>query len=125
MESECFYDPVRLRYFLCSLHHFFCRLTFITAVGEFLSQIYGMDSIIINQLMFGITGVDGSHLGGHVQNMETKERWGWRKDQIESYDGKSSIIGWITKKLGAFFFLFCNMLVLSCSVLTIAPLCSS
>jgi hypothetical protein len=27
----------------------------LTAVGEFLSQIYGMDSIIINQLMFGIT----------------------------------------------------------------------
>ena len=92
-----------MKIFLCSLYYFVSRLTFLTAVGEFLSQIYGMDSIIINQLMFGITGVDGSHLGGHVQNMETKERWGWRKDQIETYDGNSSIIGWITKKLGAFF----------------------
>jgi hypothetical protein len=61
-----------------------------------------MDSIIINQLMFGIRNVDDSHLGGHVQNMETKERWGWRADQVENYDGKSSIFVWISKKLGEF-----------------------
>ncbi|KAL7489933.1 hypothetical protein ACHAW6_015663 [Cyclotella cf. meneghiniana] len=102
------------------------ELTFLTAVGEFLSQIYGMDSIIINQLMFGITGVDGSHLGGHVQNMETKERWGWRKDQIETYDGNSSIIGWITKKLGILFMsLLAFFLVTSVTSLIVRVLTSS
>ena len=72
----------------------------MTAFGEFLSQIYGMDSILINQLMFGVRSADGSPLGGHVQNMETKERWGWRKEQIESFDGGISVIEWLPNKLG-------------------------
>jgi hypothetical protein len=72
----------------------------MTAIGEFLSQIYGMDSIIINQLMFGIRNAEGAPLSGHVQNMETKERWGWRKEQIESYDGGTSVIQWLPNKLG-------------------------
>ena len=74
-------------------------LTYITSTGEFLSQIYGMDSIMINQFMFGIRSVDGAALGGHVQNMETKERWGWRKDQIESFE-TTSLADWLPNKIG-------------------------
>jgi hypothetical protein len=63
-----------------------------------------MDSPIINQLMFGIRSADGSPLGGHVQNMETKERWGWRKEQIESFDGNTSVLEWLPNKLGVWTF---------------------
>eukprot|EP00804_Cyclotella_cryptica_P006398 CCRYP_014279-RA/>CCRYP_014279-RA protein AED:0.30 eAED:0.30 QI:401/1/1/1/1/1/4/570/1086 len=102
------------------------ELTFLTAVGEFLSQIYGMDSIIINQLMFGIRSVDGSHLGGYVQSMETKERWGWRKDQIEAYDGKTSIAQWIARKLGVLFMsLLAFFLITSVTSLIVRVLTSS
>ena len=56
---------------------------------------------MINQFMFGIRSADGSALGGHVQNMETKERWGWRKDQIESFE-TTSVMEWLPNKIGAF-----------------------
>ena len=69
-----------------------------------------MDSIIINQLMFGIRSSDGSALGGHVQNMQTKERWGWRKEQIESFDGKSSIFEWVTDKIGKILSFDCSVI---------------
>jgi hypothetical protein len=95
-------------------------LTFITAIGEFLSQIYGMDSIIINQLMFGIRNVEGAPLPGHVQNMETKERWGWRKEQIESYDGNTSVIEWLSKKFGTSIRSGCAALY-TCLLLTFSP----
>ena len=61
-----------------------------------------MDSIIINQLMFGIRSVDGSPSDGHIQNMKTRERWGWRKDQIELFDQGTSVLKWLPNKLGTF-----------------------
>ncbi len=82
---------------------YFCvRLSFFSTAGEFLSQIYGMDSVIINQLMYGIRAPDGSFQGGHMQSMETKERWGWRKDQLDSYEPDWSIFDWLLKKIGRF-----------------------
>ena len=76
------------------------RLSFLRAVGEFLAQIYGMDSVIINQLMYGIRGPNGSFQGGHVQSMKTKERWGWRKEQLESYEFNGFFLEWVLKKIG-------------------------
>ncbi len=81
------------------------KLTFFTAAGEFLSPIYGMDSVIINQFMYGIRGSSGSLQSGSVQNMETKERWGWTKQQLESYEGNDSITEWILRKIGEFYLL--------------------
>ena len=79
------------------------KLTFFTAAGEFLSPIYGMDSVIINQFMYGIRGSSGSFQSGILQNMETKERWGWTKQQLESYEGNDSVAEWILRKIGEFY----------------------
>lgn len=81
------------------------KYSFFTSAGEFLSKIYGMDSVIINQLMYGILGSAGSLQSGYVQNMETKERWGWTKQQLESYEGNDSAIDWLLKKMGELHFL--------------------
>ena len=78
------------------------RLSFLTAIGEFLSQIYGMDSVIINQFMYGIRSPNGSLQGGHMQSMETKERWGWRKDQLDAYEFNWSFLEWVFRKIGMF-----------------------
>jgi len=100
------------------------KLTFFSAVGEFLSQIYGMDSVIINQFMYGIRGSSGSLQTGYLQNLETKERWGWTKQQLESYDGNDSVADWILKKIGALimsllaFFLITTVTSLIVRVLT-------
>ena len=75
------------------------RLTFLTATGQFLSQIYGMDSVIINQLMYGIRGIDDSYTTGFMKNIETSERWSWRKEFLESFEHRS-ILDWILRKIG-------------------------
>jgi hypothetical protein len=71
----------------------------VTAAGEFLSQVYGMDSIIINQLMYGIRDTDGSFTSGFVKSMQTQERWGWNKEQLEAFE-QNSFMEWVTRKLG-------------------------
>ena len=76
------------------------KLSFLTAVGEFLAPIYGMDSVIINQFMYGIRGSSGSLQSGYLQNMETKERWAWTKEQLESHERNKSVADWILKKIG-------------------------
>eukprot|EP00970_Alexandrium_tamarense_P017415 scaffold9505_cov202-Alexandrium_tamarense.AAC.11 len=75
------------------------NLSMLETIGEFLSQIYGMDSIIINQLMYGVRSPDGSFQSGHVQSMETKERWGWRKEQLDAYEN-GSFVELVLKKIG-------------------------
>jgi hypothetical protein len=79
------------------------KLSFFTAIGEFLAQIYGMDSVIINQLMYGIRGSAGSLQSGYMLNAETKERWGWTKQQLQSFEGSDSFSDWVLKKMGEFF----------------------
>ena len=64
-------------------------LSVLNTIGEFLSQMYGMDSIIINQLMYGIRGVDGAFTSGYVKSMETQERWGWHKELLDAFENKS------------------------------------
>ena len=54
---------------------------------------------MINQLMYGIRGIDGVFTSGHVKNMETTERWGWHKEQLESFEYKS-VLDWLLKKIG-------------------------
>ena len=78
-------------------------MTFLTAAGQFLSQIYGMDSVIINQLMYGIRGgEDGTSLtSGWVKNVETAERWGWHAAQLEQYE-RTPYGDWLARKLGAY-----------------------
>ncbi|KAL3777962.1 hypothetical protein ACHAW5_003396 [Stephanodiscus triporus] len=78
------------------------KLTVVTAAGEFLSQVYGMDSIIINQLMYGIRDTDGSFTSGYVKSMQTQESWGWNKEQLEAFE-QNSFMEWATRKLGVLF----------------------
>jgi hypothetical protein len=58
-----------------------------------------MDSVIINQLMYGIRGTNGSLSTGFVQSMHTKERWGWNKEQLEEYE-PHSFVYWMARKMG-------------------------
>ncbi|EJK46469.1 hypothetical protein THAOC_34863 [Thalassiosira oceanica] len=74
------------------------RLTLVTGLGESLSQIYGMDTVIINQLMYGIRLSDGKFTQGHVQSMVTKERWGWQKELLEGYE-RIPVLLWILRKI--------------------------
>lgn len=57
-----------------------------TKSAEILAQVYGMDAVIINQLMYGIRAVDGSYRDGFLLNTETEERWSWRKEFMEITD---------------------------------------
>lgn len=57
--------------------------------------------------MYGIRGPNGSFQGGHLQSMETKERWGWRKEQLESYERTGSFEDWISRKIGELFVMIC------------------
>ncbi|KAL7546430.1 hypothetical protein ACHAWF_009770, partial [Thalassiosira exigua] len=63
--------------------------TFLTGLVEFLTPIYGMDSVIINQLMYGVRGPRGRWTSGHVKNLKTQERWTWRGEQLEAHEGGS------------------------------------
>ncbi len=89
--------PAPLSPFFLTCDHL--RLTFLTAIGEFLSQVYGMDSIIINQLMYGIRGTDGAFTSGYVQSLQTQESWGWSHEQLEAFE-QNSFMDWATRKLG-------------------------
>jgi hypothetical protein len=99
------------------------KLSFLTGIGEFLSQIYGMDSILINQLMYGIRGTDGAFTSGYVKNMDTQERWGWHKEQLEAYE-HNFFVKWVLRKFGVVlmstlaFFLITSVTSLIVRVLT-------
>lgn len=58
-----------------------------------------MDSVIINQLMYGIRGTDGAFTSGYVKSMETQERWGWNKEQLETFENHT-IMHVVLKKIG-------------------------
>ncbi len=74
-------------------------LSILNTIGEFLSQIYGMDSIIINQLMYGIRGANGAFKSGYVKSMETQERWGWPSELLDAFETKS-FVHIVKRKLG-------------------------
>ena len=74
-------------------------LSILNTIGEFLSQIYGMDSIIINQLMYGIRGANGAFSSGYVKSMETQERWGWHSELLDAFETKT-FVHIVERKLG-------------------------
>uniref|UniRef100_A0A7S4MZ70 Uncharacterized protein n=1 Tax=Odontella aurita TaxID=265563 RepID=A0A7S4MZ70_9STRA len=76
--------------------------TFVTKSAEILSQIYGMDSPIINQVMYGIRTVDGKYRDGYIKNAETLERWNWRASLQTSNDPLGPV-DWILRKVGVLF----------------------
>ncbi|KAL3766668.1 hypothetical protein ACHAWU_003424 [Discostella pseudostelligera] len=85
------------------------NLSVLKTIGEFLSQIYGMDSIIINQLMYGIRGEDGAFTSGYVKSMETQEQWGWHSELLVAFENKSTMhvavrkLGVLSMSMLAFF----------------------
>jgi len=54
---------------------------------------------MINQLMYGIRGIDDSFTTGYMKNIETSERWSWRKEFLESFEHRS-ILDWLLRKIG-------------------------
>jgi hypothetical protein len=97
----------------------------MTKVAKFMSQIYGMDTILINQFLYGIKTNDGKFRNGHIQNIDTKERWAYSKSVLElEHEMNHNIISWFINKAGmvvvAFlaFFLVTSVTALIVRVLT-------
>ena len=68
-------------------------------IGEFLAQVFGMDTPVINQMMYGIRSNDGKYRNGHLVSVESKEHWTWRRKQMEFYDD-GDVFSWLSRKLG-------------------------
>jgi len=102
---------------------------YFTKLAETLSQVYGIDAAIINQLMYGVRNVDGSYRDGFLLNMETEERWSWRREFMEYAEPRSSedpISGWFGMKIGVLFLsLLSFFLITSISALIVRILTSS
>uniref|UniRef100_A0A7S4VIQ3 Uncharacterized protein n=1 Tax=Ditylum brightwellii TaxID=49249 RepID=A0A7S4VIQ3_9STRA len=97
-----------------------------TKASEIFSQVYGMDSAVINQFMYGIKTSSGRYRNGHLKNMKTKERWSWRKDLLEPTwkEEGSFFTYWCLSKIGNLalailsFFLIMSVTALIVRVLT-------
>lgn len=74
-------------------------LSLVGRIAEFLAQVFGMDTPIINQLMYGIKSHDGKFRNGHLVNLESKEHWTWRRKQMEFYED-SEPFAWFMRKSG-------------------------
>jgi hypothetical protein len=89
-------------YFFTKISHLESANIF-TKSAEILAQVYGIDAVIINQLMYGIRAVDGSYRDGFLLNTETEERWSWRKEFLEISDPRdldhNQVGFWINTKL--------------------------
>ena len=69
--------------------------TFYTKWAQFFSQIFGMDTLLVNQFMYSIKTSEGDYRDGYVQNVESKERWSYSSTQLKSADeGKVGFITW-------------------------------
>lgn len=131
--------------------------TKVSKIAEVLSQIYGMDTVIINQLMYGVRsfpplvvedsddqdkivkqkkndkkkttkGVDKDeensldyssmvYMDGFVENIETTERWNWRKELLSESD-ISSPAEWFSQRIGKYINIFVHHL--NCSSKTVS-----
>jgi len=96
-------------------------------LAQFFSRVYGMNTIIINQLMYGIRGEDNKFRDGHVQNMETKERWSrsWKLMDVER-KMRSDPLVWLSNMFSVVTaFLLAFFLVTSVTAVTVRVLTSS
>jgi hypothetical protein len=55
----------------------------LTSFAQFLSQFYGMDTILMNQVMYGIKTEDGDFRNGYLHNLQTNERWAYSRHQLK------------------------------------------
>lgn len=67
--------------------------------AEYLARICGIDTVIINQLMYGVRGMDGGYRDGVVRNAASDEIWNWSKSQLERYDS-ANFSDWFARKVG-------------------------
>jgi hypothetical protein len=98
-----------------------------TKFAQFLSQIYGIDAIIVNQLMYGIKNTDGKYLNGHLQNVESKARWTYSGSYLEAEkEILHNFATWCYNRIGVFVISFLAFsLVTSVSALIVRLLTSS
>ena len=75
------------------------KLSLTGRAAEILGQVFGMDTILINQLMYGIRSNDGKYRNGHLVNLESKEHWTWRRKQMEFYEDTDPF-AWFMRKTG-------------------------
>ena len=68
-------------------------------IAEFSAQVFGMDTPMINQLMYGIRSHNGKYRNGHLVNLESKEHWTWRRKQMEFYEDGDPF-AWFMRKTG-------------------------
>jgi len=98
-----------------------------TKTSEIFSQIYGMDSAILSQLMYGIKSSKGDYRGGHVQSMETKERWSWDRELLEGFEERrGDFWSWFLIKIGDLFLAILSFfLIMSVTALIVRVLTTS
>lgn len=59
--------------------------SWLSHAAQFLSTIYGIDALLINQLMFSIKTSQGKYRHGYVLNVESEERWSYSSAQLDVY----------------------------------------
>lgn len=71
----------------------------ISSGAEFLSGIYGMDTIIMNQVMFGIRTSEDDFRNGYLHNLESNERWSYSRSQMKhDLERNHSILKWLINR---------------------------
>lgn len=80
--------------------------SFITKIAQFLAPIYGMDTVVANQLIYGIKSADGKYRSGFFKNLRTKNQFDYAADAISHHEEASvttNIREAILKKLNVLF----------------------
>lgn len=74
----------------------------LSSFAQFLSQIYGMDSIIMNQVMYGVKTSEGDFRNGYLHNLRTNERWSYSRFILkQEFDNNHGIYPWLMNRFSA------------------------
>jgi hypothetical protein len=72
----------------------------ITSFAQFVSQFYGMDSILMNQVMYGVKTSDGDFRNGYLHNLQTNERWSYSRLQLrQDFENNNFMYLWLMNRL--------------------------
>eukprot|EP00557_Chaetoceros_sp_GSL56_P007649 CAMPEP_0176503060 /NCGR_PEP_ID=MMETSP0200_2-20121128/15121_1 /TAXON_ID=947934 /ORGANISM="Chaetoceros sp., Strain GSL56" /LENGTH=704 /DNA_ID=CAMNT_0017902245 /DNA_START=146 /DNA_END=2257 /DNA_ORIENTATION=+ len=96
-------------------------------LAQFLSPIYGMDEVIVNQVMYGIKTSKGDFRDGYLQNRETKKRWFYLKTQLEeNRKVRKEFVSWLLNRIAVLIISFVAFfLITSVTALIVRLLTSS
>ena len=99
----------------------------MTKFAQFLSQIYGLDAIVINQLMYGVKRTEGKYRNGYLQNMDSEERWMYSGSHLDTEkETRHNFVTWWSHRVGVLLVSFLAFfLVTSVTALIVRLLTSS